>query len=55
MEAIFEIRNLKLIDIPLNFILTHENIKKMINLNVIKIAMFLPVKNQKSSLSNSAP
>ena len=42
------------IDIPLNFILTHENIKKMINLNVIKRAVFLPVKDKKSSLSNSA-
>ena len=27
----------------------------MINLNVMKIAMFLPVKDKKSSISNSAP
>ena len=40
---------------PLNFILTHENINKMINLNVIKKAMFLLVKDKKLSLSNSAP
>ena len=40
---------------PLNFILTHENINKMINLNVIKKAMFFPVKDQKLMLSNSAP
>ena len=40
---------------PLNFILTHENINKMINLNVIKKAMFLLVKDKKFSLSNSAP
>ena len=35
--------------------LTHENIKKMIDLNVMKIAMFVPVKDKKSSLSNSTP
>ena len=40
---------------PLNFILTHENINKVINLNVIKKAMFLLVKDKKLSLSNSAP
>ena len=28
---------------------------KMINLNVIKKAMFLPIKDKKLSLSNSAP
>ena len=27
----------------------------MINLNVMKIAMFVPVKDKKSSLSNSTP